>query len=83
MMLRQSLNHCQNIFILTTSIFVLQTLTRRVFEIFGPLILGVSEESEIEELVQSVFPDEMLKRVVSLEEFERTLVIQDGINNQS
>jgi hypothetical protein len=43
----------------------------------------VSEESEIEELVQSVFPDEMLKRVVSLEEFERTLVIQDGINNQS
>jgi hypothetical protein len=68
---------------LTTSIFVLQTLTRRVFEIFGPLILGVSEESEIEELVQSVFPDEMLKRVVSLEEFERTLVIQDGINNQS
>jgi hypothetical protein len=83
MMLRQSLNHCQNILILTTSIFVLQTLTRRVFEIFGPLILGVSEESEIEELVQSVFPDEMLKRVVSLEEFERTLVIQDGINNQS
>lgn len=55
----------------------------RVFEIFGPSILGVSEESEIEELVQSVFPDEMLKRVVSLAEFERTLVIQDGIDNQS
>jgi hypothetical protein len=43
----------------------------------------VSEESEIEELVQSVFPNEMLERVVSLEEFERTLVIQDGIDNQS
>ena len=54
----------------------------RVFEIFGPCILGVSTPDEIEELVQSVFPDEMLSRVVSLEDFERTLVVQDGLDNQ-
>ena len=54
----------------------------RVFEIFGPSILGVSTPDEIEELVQSVFPDEMLSRVVSLEDFERTLVVQDGLDNQ-
>jgi hypothetical protein len=61
----------------------MQDGARRVFEIFGPSILGVSGEEEIEELVQSVFPDVMLDRVVSLKDYERTLVVQEGIYNQT
>jgi hypothetical protein len=59
----------------------MQDGARRVFEIFGPSILGASTESDIEELVQSIFPDEMLLRIVSLQDYERTLVVQDGIIN--
>ena len=54
----------------------------RVFEIFGPSILGELCEGEIEVLVQSVFPDEMLKRVVSLDDYAKTLVVQEGVDNQ-
>lgn len=54
----------------------------RVFEIFGPSILGKLCEEEIEVLVQSVFPDEMLKRVVSLDDYAKTLVVQEGVDNQ-
>ena len=54
----------------------------RVFEIFGPSILGTTSSEEIEELVQSVFPDEMLLRDVSLADYERTLVVQEGLDNQ-
>lgn len=54
----------------------------RVFEIFGPSILGELCEAEIEVLVQSVFPDEMLKRVVSLDDYAKTLVVQEGVDNQ-
>ena len=54
----------------------------RVFEIFGPSILGTQCAEEIEELVQSVFPNEMLKRAVSLDDYAKTLVIQEGVDNQ-
>lgn len=57
-------------------------LRLRVFEIFGPSILGALCEEEIEVLVQSVFPDEMLKRVVSLDDYAKTLVVQEGVDNQ-
>jgi hypothetical protein len=59
----------------------MQDGARRVFEIFGPSILGASSESDVEELVQSIFPDEMLLRIVTLQDYERTLVVQDGIIN--
>ena len=53
-----------------------------VFEIFGPSILGVSTAEEIEEFVQSVFPDTMLLRDVVLEDFEKTYVFQEGVDNR-
>lgn len=54
----------------------------RVFEIFGSSILGAQSSEDIEILVQSVFPDAMLKRVVSLDDYAKTLVVQEGVDNQ-
>jgi hypothetical protein len=77
----------------------MQDGARRVFEIFGPAVLGDRERGtdgthehggqgmgltaqEIETLVQSLFPDEMLNRQVSLEDIERTIAFTEGLDNQ-
>ena len=54
----------------------------RVFEIFGPSTIGPITAADIEDLVQSILPDTMLLRKESLQDFERTLLLQDGVDNQ-
>jgi hypothetical protein len=69
----------------------MQDGARRVFEIFGPAVLGEKgpdgthgglTAEEIDTLVQSLFPDEMLNRQVTLEDIERTIAFTEGLDNQ-
>ena len=44
--------------------------------------MGPITAEDIEDLVQSILPDTMLLRKESLQDLEKTLVIQDGVDNQ-
>ena len=57
---------------------------KRVFELFAPSMLGPAYASPdaIDSLVQSLFPDAMLLRKVTLEDIERTIAFTEGFSNQ-